>query len=442
MGQWWTRLNTLRLAAFVLGYGLTGALTGGTLNRIMVAEIGLPLWLVGLFFAAPLFVAPLRAWLGHRSDVYPVRGLHREPYILIGAALAGLGVVAAILLLVGIANTILLAVGVMLAFLIHEAGRNLAHNSFQALIADKFSDVQRARAMTLFEIVTLLGLVIGAGGVAGGLREYSVGRLVSVTIGVSIVTFLLTLLAVVRSEPRSSAARASIGEKPFMQVIREIVLGDRVVRRFFVLVLFVVIGTLAQDVLLEPYAAFVLSMDVADTSRLTMFWGLGVMAAMLVSALFLIKRFGEVNVLRIGLAMTIIVFIAVIITGVLQNANLFRVIVLALGVGTGLAGAGLLSSIIHFTTQLRAGVLLGVWGLAMVVGRSLGGLFGGILVDVVLALNGGNYLFAYGVVFALEAILLVSAFVMVPQVNVAQSAAYREASTFNDTAVTGAASLS
>ena len=58
------RLDALRLAAFPLGYGITGALAGGTLNRIMVAELGLPLTLVGFLFALPLLEAPLRVWFG------------------------------------------------------------------------------------------------------------------------------------------------------------------------------------------------------------------------------------------------------------------------------------------------------------------------------------------------------------------------------------------
>jgi hypothetical protein len=36
-----------------------------------------------------------------------------------------------------------------------------------------------------------------------------------------------------------------------------------------------VLGTQIQDVLMEPYAGLVLGMDVAATTRLTMFWGLG-----------------------------------------------------------------------------------------------------------------------------------------------------------------------
>ena len=62
-------LNYIRLALFPIGYGLTGALIGGTLNRIMIADIGLPASLVGLFFAIPLIISPLRVWLGYLSTL-------------------------------------------------------------------------------------------------------------------------------------------------------------------------------------------------------------------------------------------------------------------------------------------------------------------------------------------------------------------------------------
>lgn len=49
-------LNNIRLAFFPIAYGLSGALIGGTLNRVMIADLGLPASLVGLFFAVPLLV--------------------------------------------------------------------------------------------------------------------------------------------------------------------------------------------------------------------------------------------------------------------------------------------------------------------------------------------------------------------------------------------------
>ena len=35
-------LNNIRLAFFPIAYGLSGALIGGTLNRVMIADLGLP----------------------------------------------------------------------------------------------------------------------------------------------------------------------------------------------------------------------------------------------------------------------------------------------------------------------------------------------------------------------------------------------------------------
>jgi len=78
-------LNNSRLALFSIAYGLSGALIGGTLNRIMIAELGLPATLVAFFFAIPLLVSPVRVWLGYRSDGYPIFGKRREPYIIFGA---------------------------------------------------------------------------------------------------------------------------------------------------------------------------------------------------------------------------------------------------------------------------------------------------------------------------------------------------------------------
>lgn len=409
-----TIMNGLRLALFALGYGLTGALVGGTLNRVMVAEMDLPVSLVGLFFAAPLFILPLRAWLGYLTDAHPLRGLRREPYMIAGTLLASLSVIGAILLLQAFSGSLaLLAVTVMLAFLLHELGRNLAHNSFQALLADKYSQETRGRAITLFEVATLLGLVMGAGGIASGLEDYTAPRLVQITVMVAAVTFMLALAAALGSEPRSTdtpqlsaAARAT----PFRQVIKA-AWQDPPVRQFFILIVLVVLGTLAQDVILEPYGALVLEMDVDATSRLTAFWGVGVMLSMLLSAALLLRWLGHTRLMRVGVALTLLIFAGVIVSGATGSAGLFRGLVFFMGLGTGLAGAGLLGGIVNFTTPERSGLLMGIWGIAMVAGRSLGSLFSGIIVDLV-GLLGGTDLAAYALVFTLEGLLLAAALVI------------------------------
>jgi BCD family chlorophyll transporter-like MFS transporter len=426
-------LNPLRLAAFPLGYGLTGVLVGGTLNRVMIADLGFSAALVGLFVAVPQLVSPVRVWLGYRSDGHTLLGGRREPYIVLGALTAGLGLLLAVLLVVnGAAGSLLLLAGVLAAFVIYGLGRNLGHNTFEALLADKFSGKARSRAVTLYEVATLLGSVAGAGAIGGALKVYDPGRLTAVALGVAVAVFGLAALAAFGQEPRTAAARQATERArrvPFNQVVREVVLGDPQVRLFFVIVLFTFIGTLAQDVLLEPYGALVLNMDVGQTTRLTAYWGLGVMAAMLVSGTVLVPWLGYRVLLRVGIGLSMVVFTGIIAagatTGVLANPNTFRALIAVMGIGTGLAGAGMLSGIITFTTATRAGLLMGVWGMANLLGKAAGSLIGGVVVDVMRAMS-GNIFLAYSTVFALEVVLLGAALLLSFRLDPATSRAHLE----------------
>jgi BCD family chlorophyll transporter-like MFS transporter len=409
-------VNYIRLGAFPLAYGLVGALIGGTLNRIMIAELGFAATWVGIFFAVPLLVSPLRVWLGYRSDGFPIFGKRREPYMLLGAIIIGVGVIFAVrLALSSTPASVTGIIGVLISFLAYGVGRNLAHNTFQALLADTFSEKARPRAVTIYEVVTLLGLVMGAGGLGSALETFDPGRLISVSMVVAIVVLGLTVLASLGQEKRSEVevkATEKARETPFGQVLREVVIADPQVRLFFILVLLTFIGTLAQDVFLEPYGALVLNMPVGATTRLTSFWGLGVMASMLLSGIVLINLFGYMRVLRAGLVVSIFVFIGVIASGAIASINLFRILVLIMGLGTGLAGAGMLTGVINFTTKIRAGMLMGVWGMANMVGHALGSIIWGGVVDTVLRLTDQNSMLAYSAVFSIEVLLLIVALIL------------------------------
>lgn len=420
-------LNILRLAFFPLSYGLVGALMGSTLNRVMIADIGFQAIWVGVFFAAPDLVAPVRVWLGHRSDSFPIFGRRREPYIFLGALLTGVSVWLVTRLAVQGQGGGLLIAALILAFVLFGIGRNLAHNSWQALLADRFTGVARSRAMNVFEVATVLGLIIGAGLIGQMLESYEAGRLMGVALGVATAAFVLALFATLRQEP-AAAVPAAAAEKaaPFGRVLREVVLADPQVRLFFAVIMFTFIGTLAQDVFLEPYGALVLGMDVGETTRLTAFWGLGLMAALLFGGVVLVRWLSPVQLLRLGLGVSMLVFLAVILDGIWGSVAIFRGLVVVMGLGTGLAGAGMLAIIINFTSTLRAGLLLGVWGVANQVGRALGSLMGGTVVEIGQQLTGGNHFAAYAAVFALEIVLLALAFGLSLRLNPTTSYAKQE----------------
>ncbi|MEM6619929.1 MAG: PucC family protein, partial [Pseudomonadota bacterium] len=60
----------LRLSLFQVSVGMATVMLLGTLNRVMIVELGVPTFIVALMVALPVLVAPFRVLMGHRSDTY------------------------------------------------------------------------------------------------------------------------------------------------------------------------------------------------------------------------------------------------------------------------------------------------------------------------------------------------------------------------------------
>jgi BCD family chlorophyll transporter-like MFS transporter len=349
----------------------------------------------------------------------------------LGAFLAGISAAVAVVLVLNTSDLISAgAVGILVALIVYGIGKNLANNTFQALIADKFeAGPKRSRAANLYEVVRMVGLIMAAGMLGVILQPYSAERLTTTVVVMAILATLLAIIATVRQEPRTAvlqeagkAARAV----NFKKVVKELVWDDPQARLFFTIVMLTLMGTQMQDVLLEPYGALVFGMTVGQTTQLTAFWGVGTLIAILLSGLFLLKKFGNVPVFRVGLILVIALFPGIILVGLSGNSNLLRLLVVGLGLGTGLSAASLLAQMVDFTTLRRAGLLVGVWGVAHQFGRALASLAGGILVDGMLLATDDNAMISYGAAFALEAVVLVVAFVLIGRLDISASLAVAE----------------
>jgi len=417
--------NNIRLALFPMAYALSGVLIGSTLNRIMIADLGYAATLVALFFAIPLMVSPVRIWIGYRSDAAFIFGKRREPYIVAGALLIGLGVIA-ITNLITSGSTTSVMFGIALAFLLYGLGRNISHNTFQALVADRYSGETRSRAATMYEVATMIGMVMGAGIIKKLLKVYDPATLTSAALTIALVILVLALLAALgqeNKENRSFVEKAR--EVKFGEAFREVVMADPQVRLFFLIVVMTFVGTLAQDVLLEPFGGLVLNMEVGETTALTQYWGIGVLLAMLACGIILLKWLGHMRVMRAGMMLSVIAFAGPILAGISGNVGLFKAAVFIMGIGTGLAGAGMLSGTLTFTTRVRAGMLLGVWAVANMTGHAFGSLMGGAVVDTMRALT-GNSLISYSTLFGVEMAILLGALFLSFRLNVDNSKAREE----------------
>ncbi len=407
-------LSLIRLAGLPLSLTLLSILAGSVINRVMVVELGLPVLLAGLFLAIPLLISPVRIWLGHLSDAYPIRGLRREPYLICGAVLSGVGVALSVALVVQTPAPISAGAAlILLGLLLYGVGRNLVGNTFQALLTDRFAPgVSRGRAANLYEVVSILGLVIGAGLLGLALRPYSAERLVLAVAVTAALAVLLSVLAALGQEPRRAELREAAEQaraESFWRSVRTLIWADPQARLFLAVITLTVLGTQMQDVLMEPYAGLVLGMDVAATTRLTMFWGIGALASILLSGLVLIRWLGLARLYRLGIGLLLPLFVLVVLAGAIQAPLLLQLCVLGLGLCSGLAAASLLAQALELTSARSAGLLLGAWGLGFQLGRALASLMGAGLVDLMNLVTGDLPLLAYGVAFAAETALLIGA---------------------------------
>ena len=132
----------LRLSLFQVSVAMAVVLLNGTLNRVMIVELGVPSSVVAAMVSIPLLFAPLRALIGFRSDTYrSALGWRRAPFIWMGTMLqfGGLAIMPfALFVLSGDTHgpQWIGVVGAALAFLLVGAGLHTTQTAGLALATD------------------------------------------------------------------------------------------------------------------------------------------------------------------------------------------------------------------------------------------------------------------------------------------------------------------
>jgi len=321
----------LRLALFQVSVGMAYALLVGTLNRVMIVELGVAAWAVSLMVALPLLAAPFRALVGHRSDTHlSALGWRRVPYLWFGSLLqfGGLSIMPfALILLQPGADASAQPGGVLagrlaaaLAFVMVGAGMQTTQTAGLALATDQARPDTRPRVVALMYVMLLLGMVAASGVFSLLLQTFSPTRLVAVVQGAALATLLLNITALWKQEARGSVKQAPKQEArmPFREVWRRFARQPQT-RRFLVAV---ALGTAAfnmQDIVLEPYGGAILKLPVAATSLLTAGMALGSVAAFALAARLLARGFDAYRLAAIGLLIGILAFSAVIFAAPLDS---------------------------------------------------------------------------------------------------------------------------
>ncbi|HUN91862.1 MAG TPA: BCD family MFS transporter [Burkholderiaceae bacterium] len=378
----------LRLSLFQVSVGLAAALLIGTLNRVMIVELGVAAWLVALMVALPLVAAPFRALIGFRSDVYrSVLGWRRVPFIWLGTMLqfGGLAIMPFALILLsgdGRGPAWVGHAGAALAFLLVGAGMQTTQTAGLALAADIAPAGRLPRVVALLYVMLLVGM-IGAGAVfAVCLMDFSAKRLIQVVQAAAIATMGLNIVALWKQEARRPAAEGDLAPSGgFRAAWREFTQRDRS-RRFLVAVSLGALGFSMQDVILEPYGGQVLRLPVGVTTGLTALLAIGAFAGLATSARALAQRVEPCRLAGYGALVGVAAFAIVIFAAPLASTWLFACGIALVGLGGGLFGMGTLAAAMQIDSRGLSGMTLGAWGAVQATAAGAGIALGGGLRDL------------------------------------------------------------
>jgi BCD family chlorophyll transporter-like MFS transporter len=417
----------LRLSLFQVSVGISIVLLNGTLNRVMIVELGVSTLFVSLMVSLPLVFAPFRVLIGHKSDNHrSVLGWRRVPYIWLGTMLqfGGFAIMPFALLLLsgsGEGDPLYGKIGAAVAFLLVGAGMHTTQTAGLALATDLAPEDSRPRVVAFLYVMLLVGMTGSALMFSELLRNFSEMRLIQVIQGVAVTQMLLNIAALWKQEARNPKLTSADRERPeFNQSWAKFRAAGGSIR----VLVAVALGTAAfsmQDILLEPYGAEILRLSVGQTTALTAFFALGTLAGFGLAARSLSRNADPYRVAGFGAIAGVFAFAAVIFAAPTESVLLFRIGTALIGFGGGLFAAGTLTAAMAIASNSESGLALGTWGAVQATAAGGGILLGGGIRDAVssLATNGvlgrvlANPSTGYSVVYQIEIALLFATLVAI-----------------------------
>lgn len=386
----------LRLSLFQVSVGMSMVLLTGTLNRVMIVELGVSAGLVALMVSLPLMLAPLRALIGFRSDTHrSFLGWRRVPYIAFGAMLTygGLAIMpfALLNLTESSAPPIVGQASAALAFLLAGAGVHMTQTAGLALAADLSDDDSRPRVIALLYVMLLVGMFCSALILGQLLTDATPKTLIQVIQGCAVVVIVLNHVALWKQEPRNMAITAPQRARP---TFRQAWAAYRAHRRPYRLLAAVGLGSAAfgmQDILLEPYGGEILKLSVSETTLLTAFLAGGSLIGFMVAARLLSSGRDAYRLAAFGAMFGVGAFAAVIMSAPFNSTALFEAGAFCIGFGSGLFAVGTLMAAMSQAGEDDAGLAIGAWGAVQATATGLAMTVGGSIRDAITALGANGY---------------------------------------------------
>ena len=433
----------LRLGLFQLSLGILGVLILGLLNRLLIQDIQLPAVLAALAVGGQQLMGFTRAWFGHRSDRIPTSRLRRTPFIVTSSLAIALlfGVACQLVLRLaynmdasgGQLNALLIGL-LILVFVAIGTAIAAGGTAFSALIADRTTEAERPRVLSVVWGMRLLGVLLGSvlvNQVFGSACAVDASRtdvlagLERLSLVTPLVLLGLGLASVFGVERRTTGLMVSMGAEPsevpqrlsLPQLLSQLRSIPQASRFLGVLCLFT-FSMFLNDAVLEPYGAAVFGMSVCATTSLNVLIALGFFGGLGLSGFWLIERVGNIKTARIGAVLAAAALMLMLWAGAEQSIPLLRGAVALFGLSLGVCMNACLTLMFSVVQPGRTGFLLGIWGAGYAYSCGLATISGGGLLTLFQALNGGDLFGAYGGVFALQLVCFLGAALMTRRLDV------------------------
>jgi MFS transporter, BCD family, chlorophyll transporter len=384
----------LRLSLFQVAGGMAMVLMVGTLNRVMIVELGVSATFVALMIALPVMIAPFRALIGFKSDHHTsALGWRRVPYIWIGSLMmfGGFCFMPMALLLLsgdgdGIHSLLIGQVSTALAFLLVGGGVHITQTAGLALATDQATVESRPQVVSVMYMMQLLGMAVSSLVFGFLLKDFSAVKLIQVVQAAALVTAVLHIIALWKQEARNPAQTTGLSKTDEFSALWRRFMATPRAKRFLIAVGLGTAGFSMQDVILEPFGAEVLGMSVAHTTWLTAMIATGALLAFILAAKLLKSGFDTMRLSAIGMLVGLLALAAVVLAAPLQSRALLQVAALFIGFGGGLFAVGTLTAAMSFESAAGAGFAIGAWGAVQATAAGLAMGVGGVIRDAVAPL--------------------------------------------------------
>ena len=411
-------LKRLQLAFIHTAVAMTLVPLTGTLNRVMIFDVGLSKTIFTLLAIFPYIFSPIQVAIGSYADRHPILGYRRTPHILLGLILCavGLGISSLMVSIIQDNFTLGILIG-LLAFFLWGMGYHFSAVSYFSLASEISGEKGRGTTIAIMFFMMVLGIITASQTVSHMATEATFESLSQAFWIIAISALTLGLFGLIKLEPRFNVSQSDSQSRTHtLREMYAVITANPTARLFFIYLLLLLAAILGQDVLLEPFGAQAFGMSISETSRIVSYSQSLTLVAFFVAG-FMEGRVAKKTIAQWGNIFAILGFLLIVVSGVTRSLGIFYPGIMLLGFGTGIATVANLSLMYNLTVQAEVGLYIGAWGFSNGLSRLVGLLMAGVVADVATNIL-GNALSGYLIVFSLEALMLFIAAIMLSRIDV------------------------